>query len=1233
MPLRTKAKTRQSRLQALLSIGVATIVIASSLVLAPPAAHATPVVAAAASPSTGDVTSSHPRLMADTARIDQVRTQSAQDPFSKVLSDRVIAAAEGLRSASRIDFTVSGGRMLRAATELGDRSYTLVVAWILSGDKSYLDVLWRDLGPATQLSSWNPDHMLDSAELTHAAAIAYDWANKAWSDSQRTQLRTAIVKLGLEPSLKIYELADGAKSPYLYLGNWRQSSSNINTIINSTMIIGAIAVANDDGSSVVQSVLTGAAQSIRSGLAEYDADGGFPEGPSYWAYATRSATTALLSLKSATGSDYGLASVGGLSRTADFALSLRSSDDSIYNFADSSSLPGVINLPLAGLARVFGTPSVGAAATMDVPGATTRAAQQLMMRDPGWKDAVAATGSLNSSYATGILTARSSTTSPDATYVAFRSASGRTTSHQHIDPGDFQLTALGEEWAVGLGAEPATYDLTDPARSSARWTYYRTSTIGHNTLTIDPQVSGAATPSTTSAGSKSSSPDVLFATTNASATFEGTVSGWKRGVRLIDGRAQLLVQDEITSDRQVDALWGMHTRAVIDISGDGRQAILSQNGKRLLARIVSDGAATFTDMPAAPLPTSPQPAQEANDGVRRLSIWFSPAAGRTTTLAVQFTPLPRGADASAPPGPASVTPLSSWRTFGAVSTLTGLTVGGKALAGFSSSTATYDVPVTDPNVLPTVRGTGSGDVSVVQATRPSMTARVTVSSGGARPTTYLVRFIVAGYTAVVDGRVARDPRSRTVDGRPDTAWDPASESSRSLVWRLSDAAPVRSVMLTMASATYTPTRVQLEVSADRTSWSGPNTGTFWGPTTTKAFSISTTTPVKYVRLTVPTGDAHVAEAVFLRYDASGEYVPRPDTVPTSTDLSGIAAAPGVNATGRANVATTWSDGEGASTTRWVTSDPQVMSISSAGEWKAVARGVAQVGAIVTSADGISTTATTAVTVSDPTRIRIPVVRDTFVAGSAPSTNFGRSSIVLNKPTTSAAVERIGYLAFDLTPIMGREVRSAVLSVPAVIKDSSNVSTVRVDLHTVSASWSESSVTYSSRPQTGATVASLLATKTEQVSSADVTKSVAALVRAKTKTASYALAQDNPGPNAALVSMPSKESGTGAYIEVVLAPASADPVPPPLLGSVSFTGVPARMLIGTTATVNAKTKDSTGGSFTRARVTYSSSDPSILKVSSKGVVTAVKPGGATLRVTATADGISVTSNTRVVVAKS
>ncbi|MEW1835176.1 DNRLRE domain-containing protein [Microbacterium sp. NPDC079995] len=1214
------------------SVATALAVVIASLALDPATQAAPRAVAAATTvttPTTSNVRASHPRLMADSARLTQLRSQASIDPTSRKLVDRVLSEASGLKTAPRLTYKISSGQMDGSPAELVDRTYTLITAWTLTQDRSFLELLWRDLGPAATLTSWNPDNMLDSAELTHAMAIAYDWAYAAWTTTQRSQMRDAIIRLGLTPALTIYALTEEAKSPYEFLGNWRQKPVNVNIIINSAMIIGALAVAKDSTSTTVQKVLSGATSSIRYGLLEYEADGGFSEGPSYWAWATRAATAGLISLKTATGSDFGLSSVGGLSRTATFALDLRGAADTIYNFADSNSLPGVINLPLAGLARLYDSPAIGAAAAVDVPGAYTRAAQQLIMRDPAWRSAVASTGGMDARYATGIVTARSSRTSPDATHVAFRSASRFDNFHQHIDAGDFQLSALGEEWATELGTEKATYDIPDRATSSARWTYYRTSTIGHNTLTIDPSRSDATKPIPTKAGLYSSSPDEFFATTDASAAVTDTVSSWKRGVRLFDGRTQVLVQDEIASQRATDAVWAMHTTALIDIASDGRSAMLTQNGKRLLARIVSTAGTRFTDMAATALPTSPQPSQTANEGVRRLSIWFPVNAGTTTTVAVQFTPLPLSADAATFTPATKVTPLSSWKTSGPAATLTSITAGGKALTNFSNKTTSYDLIVSDPNALPTIAAKGTGTISVTQGTRSTMTARVTASQDSVRPTIYVIRFIVTGDPAVVDGRVSGDPRSRTVDGSPDTAWDPASVSSRSLVWRLGEPVALRSVMLTMSSTTFTSTEVRLEVSKDRALWSAPITGIFQGPTGTTSFAVPETSDARYIRITVPRGDAQIAEAVFLRYDASEQNVSRPVAVPKAVALMGFALTPKLGTTGQASIRTIWSTASKVSTTqKWVSSNTKVLSVSSSGGWRAVARGSAQVGVIVTSSDGISVTATASIEVSDPTRIRIPVKQDTFASGSAPTAASGGLKYLLNKPTTSAAVERIGYLGFDLTPILGREVRSAVLTVPAFIRPTEAGTTARVDLHAVTGTWSESTLTYANRPKSGATVASVLATKTELAQSADLTKSLKALVSSNSKTATYALSQDNVGSKGSLVEMASKESGRGAYIEVVLAPATADPVPPPRLGSVTASGVPSSLPVGKSATATAKPKDSTGGTFTRARVTYSSSDASILKVSSTGVVTGMKSGRATLSVTASADGISVTWTLRI-----
>ncbi|MFT2622296.1 hypothetical protein ACMWQU_28510, partial [Escherichia coli] len=65
-----------------------------------------------------------------------------------------------------------------------DRAYALGLAWKQTGDSKYLNALWQNLNAAAGFPDWNPGHFLDTAEMTHAFAIAYDWGYQGWTDAQ-----------------------------------------------------------------------------------------------------------------------------------------------------------------------------------------------------------------------------------------------------------------------------------------------------------------------------------------------------------------------------------------------------------------------------------------------------------------------------------------------------------------------------------------------------------------------------------------------------------------------------------------------------------------------------------------------------------------------------------------------------------------------------------------------------------------------------------------------------------------------------------------------------------------------------------------------------------------------------------------------------------------------------------------------------------------------------------------
>jgi hypothetical protein len=50
---------------------------------------------------------------------------------------------------------------------------------------------------------WHPEHFLDTAELTTALAIGYDWLYDYLSPEDRSAIRRAIVDKGLRPGSRL----------------------------------------------------------------------------------------------------------------------------------------------------------------------------------------------------------------------------------------------------------------------------------------------------------------------------------------------------------------------------------------------------------------------------------------------------------------------------------------------------------------------------------------------------------------------------------------------------------------------------------------------------------------------------------------------------------------------------------------------------------------------------------------------------------------------------------------------------------------------------------------------------------------------------------------------------------------------------------------------------------------------------------------------------------------------
>jgi hypothetical protein len=571
-------------------------------------------------------TSRHPRLLVTAAEFE--RAKSLNDVMVRRWSEEVIADARKVLSEPPPKYEAAKG--IEVARKLQLRVTHLAVAYRITGDGQFADRARQDLLEAANFANWDQPSFLATAETTATVAIGYDWLFDVLSEGDRATLRRAIIDKGLRPGLAAFKSR----------AFWVEAKHNWNLVANGGMILGALAVV-DDEPGVAKSVIAQARASLQNGLSAFAPDGGWEEGPTYWNYATRFLGYAVASLRSATGSMQGLEDFAGLDRTGDFRMHGIGPTGKNFNFADSTEKPGDSPQMFA-LAWAFKRPQYAAFER-------GRSAEDPGVFDLIWyqpNDVVTRLTNPTGAYfrgRCGVAALRSSWDDHDATYIAFKGGTN-TAHHGHLDLGTFVLDALGERWAVDLGSD--RYDL--PGYSSrTRFTFYRYSTPGQNTLSINggnqdveaeaPLVAFMNTPSRSHAAV-----DLTEAYANKRARRV------MRGIALLNGGRDALVQDELWFDKKakdVNVTWTIHTRAKVELQG--RTAVLRQDGKALTATLLYPPGAAFSASPA----TAPAP-QDPNEGVTRLQVKFEVTA--PTHIAVLFTP------GKSEPNVPRLTPVSRW---------------------------------------------------------------------------------------------------------------------------------------------------------------------------------------------------------------------------------------------------------------------------------------------------------------------------------------------------------------------------------------------------------------------------------------------------------------------------------------------------------------------------------------------------------------------------------------------
>ena len=575
----------------------------------------------------------HPRLLLTETRLQELKTLSNTDARLKRYAADVVAQADKDIFKSPIQHVLIGPRLLDKSRECLLRVYDLAFAYRWTENPKYLAAAIANMKNVCAFADWNPSHFLDVAEMTHAVAIGYDWLYNKMDQATRNEIRTGLIKLGLKEGKKAY-----ASNAW-----WMKVDHNWNQVCNSGLTIGALAVAETDPE-IALTIVPKAIECLPYALKSYGPDGVWGEGPGYWGYATDYTVYGISAMQTALGSDFGLTKLPGMNLTGYFPIYSAGPTGYMLNYAD------------AGEKSKLGAPhdDFWLAGVYNNNHFSDFVIDQLETRTSNVYDVIwyrpyansAAKRDLDKFFdgSVALYFSRSSWTDANALWIGMKAGYNKV-NHAHLDLGNFEMDALGVRWARDLGSDD--YNLPDYF-GKLRYTYYRLQSASHNVPLLNGQNQREdATSKFIKHAEGISEPFAILDFTEA---YKDFASSAQCGIKVVDNRKSILIQDEFMVTKPTEVVWGVTTDATIQIINP-KQAELTLGGQKMTARILSPNNATFAVESAAQLAP-----QKLNTGISRLLAKVPSTAGNVT-VSVLLAPQWPGSTSNYS---GELTPLTKW---------------------------------------------------------------------------------------------------------------------------------------------------------------------------------------------------------------------------------------------------------------------------------------------------------------------------------------------------------------------------------------------------------------------------------------------------------------------------------------------------------------------------------------------------------------------------------------------
>ncbi|MER8846813.1 heparinase II/III domain-containing protein [Mesorhizobium australicum] len=533
--------------------------------------------------------------------LNRLRQRVQKDEWARQAAYHVLAEANEMLDLPTVHHSLDQRNvLLSVARLLARRVQTLGVAWFVTGDARYRERLAGELVAAATFPDWNRTHFIDTAEIMAAVALGRDWIESFLSTEHLTTIDLALTEFGLIP----------ARESFLLPSPWVNASNNWTIVCSAGSIIAALALRRSR-SDLSDYVIDLAAATLARGLNAYGPDGGYKEGPTYWAYATDYAALAIAALEDAGTASFH--SPGTLASTWRFGKAMTAPSGTLFDYGDSVATPDRCHA-LGWLANRSGEPEA-AAWQREAPG-DPRPFDLVWPAEPSAQPAKRRWG------AESFVDAGVSVIRHDDLYVALKGGANDV-NHAHLDLGSFIIEIHGRRFVSDLGRE--TYNLPGYFSPKTRFGYFRTSTAAHNTLVFEDRnqaVTARAIFLGSCPGVEGFSAAYRIEDPNAPCQFT-------RAVALVPACGIAITDRILCSKNASDAAdWRINTLAEVELDGQG--AVLTLDGKSIFLRIAGVKGA---DLTAAPVTTQPQ--ESDNSGFIRLSHRFT-VGGKPTLLTAIF---------------------------------------------------------------------------------------------------------------------------------------------------------------------------------------------------------------------------------------------------------------------------------------------------------------------------------------------------------------------------------------------------------------------------------------------------------------------------------------------------------------------------------------------------------------------------------------------------------------------